>query len=145
MLRDDVLLVEADFGKHFISRRLGKAGVMGLSDLMLSDGDPSECILPTPLGDLWVLGSGSIGERESVELPFDSITSIVNKLDEFGCLVFDLPVSEDLSSCFSIAPKLDGVVMVVDAAQMDHRHIIRVRKQLEEYGVDVIGMAINKS
>lgn len=145
VLRDDVLLVEADFGKHFISRRLGKAGIMGLSDLMLADGDPNECILPTPLGDLWVLGSGSVGERDSVELPFDSIASIVSKLDDFGCMVFDLPVADDLSSCFSLAPKLDGVVLVVDAAQMDHRHIIRVRKQLESYDVDVIGMAINKS
>jgi len=145
VLRDDVLLVEADFGKHFISRRLGKAGFTGLSDLMLAESNPEECILPTPLGDLWVLGSGSVGERDSVELPFDSVTTIVNQLDGYGCLVFDLPVANDLSSCFSIAPKLDGVILVVDAAQMDHRNIIRVRKKLEDYGVDVIGMAINKS
>lgn len=145
VLRNDVLLVEADFGKHFISRRLGKAGFIGLSDLMLNKGSLDDCILPTPLGDLWVLGSGSVGERNSVELPFDSLPSIISKLNEYGCLVFDLPIADDLSSCFSMAPKLDGVVLVVDAAQMDHRHIIRVRKKLEDYDVDVIGMAINKS
>ena len=146
VMRDDVLLVEADFGKHFISRRLGKAGISGLSDLMIDEGsNPTEFILPTPLGDLWVLGSGSVSERDSVELPFETLPPIMSKLDDFGCLVFDLPVADDLTSCFSLAQKIDGVILVVDAAKMDHRNIIRVRKKLESYGVDIIGMAINKS
>ncbi len=141
-----MLLVEADFGKHFISRRIGTAGGAGLSEMIQSGIDTDQCILPTPLGDLAVLGSGSMNERDSLELPFDVVGSMIQeKFSAFGYLVFDLAVADDLTSCLSIAPSLDGTILVVDAAQIDYRQIGKVKKRLENFGVEIIGMVINKA
>lgn len=143
---DHVLLVEADFGKHFVSRKLGFAGTPGLSEIIVSGNNPEECILPTPIGDLSVLGSGHISEQESVEMPFDLLGPILdNNFDQFGYLIFDLSVANDLSSCYSILPYLDGVIIAVDAANIDRKQIGRAKTRLASMGVELIGMVINRT
>jgi capsular exopolysaccharide synthesis family protein len=144
--RDQVLLVEADFGKHFISRRLGSAGTSGLSDILLGQATASECIQRTPIDRLAVLGSGHINEVESVELPFDTMGTVLDQYCErFGYMIFDLPVASELTSCYSILPSIDGVIVVVEANKIDRRHVIRVKNRLTSCGVDILGMVINRA
>lgn len=141
---EQVLLVEADFGKHFISRRLGSAGAPGLSEVIGRGADAKECILPVPLGELSVLPSGRVSEQDSVELPFDRLGEVLDQqLGQFEFLVFDLPVANDLTSCFSMLPHLDGVMVAVDAGRIEPKQIHRARKRLADLGVDLMGMVIN--
>ena len=39
LTRDSVLLLESDFGKHYVTRRLGFARSAGLSDVILGEAD----------------------------------------------------------------------------------------------------------
>ena len=143
---DQVLLIESDFGKHFITRRLGCAGSPGLSEVISSGLDPAECILETPINDLSVLGSGHISEQESVEMPFDLLGPVMeNSFDQFGYLVFDLPVASDLTSCYSMLPSIDGVMIVVDSGKIDRKQINRARQKLAGCGAELIGLVINQS
>ena len=143
---DQVLLVEADFGKHFVSRRLGFAGTPGLSEIICSGNEPQNCILPTPIGDLSVLGSGHISEQESVEMPFDLLGPILdNNFDQFGYLIFDLSVASDLTSCYSILPYMDGVIIAVEAGNIDRKQIGRAKNRLANMGVELIGLVINRT
>jgi len=88
------LLVEADFGKHFITRRLGFSRSPGLSELLLGVAEIEESIFPTPLSDLSLMGCGRKSEQEALELPFDLLPNLIEeKLQEFGFLVFDLPLA----------------------------------------------------
>ena len=59
--------------------------------------------------------------------------------------MFDLPVASHLTACYSIASQLDGVILTVEAKQIDQRLINRFRKQMETFGVEIIGVVINKS
>ncbi len=143
---DQVLLVESDFGKHFISRRLGNAAAPGLSEILSKGVEPESCILPTPIGDLSVLGSGRVSEQESVELPFDLLDSILAaRFDRFGYLVFDLPVASELTSCYSLLPGIDAVMIVVEAGQIDGKRINRAKRRLTDCGVDLMGLVINRT
>ena len=98
------------------------------------------------MDDLFVLGSGHISEQESVELPFDLLDPILNNnFDEFGYLVFDLPVACDLTSCYSILPSLDGVMIVVDADKIDRKQICRAKQKLTGCDSELIGLVINQA
>ena len=142
---DHVLLVESDFGKHFVSRKLGFAGRPGLSEIIVGGNDPQECIVPTSIDDLSVLGSGHISEQESLEMPFDLLGPILEKnFDQFGYLIFDLPVASDLTSCYSILPNLDGVMIAVEAGNIDRKVIGRAKNRLANMGIELIGLVINQ-
>lgn len=143
---DRVLLAEADFGKHFISRKLGSGGSPGLSEIISAAVEPSECVLATPINGLSVLGSGHISEQESVEMPFDRLGTILEEdFSQFGYLVFDLPVANDLTSCYSLLPHIDGVMIAVEADKIDRKQIARSKNRIAQSGADLVGLIINRA
>lgn len=143
---DNVLLAEADFGKHFISRRLGSGGAPGLSEIISSAVEPSKCILATPIDGLSVLGSGHISEQESVEMPFDRLGNVLEEgFTQFGYIIFDLPVASDLTSCYSLLPHIDGVALAVEADKIDRKQIARSRNRIANCGADLIGLILNRA
>ena len=144
--RSKILLVESDFGKHYVTRRLGYSRAPGLSELLLGVAELEESIFPTPMADLSILGCGRKTDQEALELPFDLLPHLMNeKLNEYGFMIFDLPLANHLTACHSIAPHLDGIILTVESNQIDQRQISRFRKQLESHGVEIIGVVLNKA
>lgn len=144
--REKILLVESDFGKHYLTRRLGRARAAGLAELILGVDEPEDIINETPLKGLSVIGCGRKSGQEALELPFDLVPNVIaEKFSEFAFTVFDLPVASHLTACYSLASQLDGVILTVEANQIDQRQINRFRKQMDTYGVEIIGVVINKS
>ncbi len=144
--RTRTLLVESDFGQHYITRRLGQARSAGLSELLISVAGMDEVVHETPITDLQVMGCGRKSDQEALELPFDFLPDLfAEKMHEYGYAVFDLPVSNHLTACHAISPFLDGIILTVEANQIDHRLINRFRKNAANLGVEIIGMVINKS
>lgn len=144
--RTSAILVESDFGKHYITRRLGYARAPGLSELLLDVADIEETVFPTPFSQLSIMGGGRKSDQEALELPFDMLPNVMSeKLSEYGFVVFDLPLASHLTACHSIAPYLDGIVLTVEANQIDQHQIDRFKKQLANHNVEVIGVVLNKA
>ncbi len=144
--RTRTLLVESDFGQHYITRRLGQARSAGLSELLLNVAEMEEVVHETPITDLQVMGCGRKSDEEALELPFDLLPELLSeKMVEYGYAIFDLPVSNHLTACHAISPYLDGLILTIEANQIDHRQIDRFRMNAATFGVEVIGMVINKS
>ena len=143
--RSKVLLVESDFGKHFITRRLGNARKLGLSELLSGMADLEETICETPIRNLDALGCGQVNEQIALELPFDELPSVItSSFTEYGYAIFDLPVASNLTACYSLVPSLDGVILNVEANQIDQKLISRFRNSMKGLNVPIIGMVINK-
>ena len=146
LLRNPVLLVESDFGKHYISRLLGFGRAPGLGELLLGVAEFDEAVFPTPVTNLSVLGAGRKSDQEALELPFDPLPHLMSEqLNEFGFMVFDLPLANHLTACHSVTPHLDGVVLVIESNQIDQRQISRFRRQLESQGIEIVGVVLNKA
>ncbi len=144
--RTATLLVESDFGSHYITRRLGQARSAGLSEMLIGVAEVDDVVHETPITDLHVLGSGRKTDQEALELPFDLLPELTStQFTDYGYLIFDLPMATPLTACDAITPFLDGVILTVEANQIDHRLINRFRKNAESFGVEIIGLVINKS
>lgn len=144
--RSSTLLIESDFGSHYVSRRLGHAKSPGLSEMLLGVASSEETIIATPIADVSIMNCGTKSGDEALELPFDTLDPILHEtLSQFGYTIFDLPVATNLTACHSIAPYLDGIILTVDSNLIDQHQITRFKKQIESYGVDVIGIVLNKS
>ena len=143
--RSKVLLVECDFGRHFITRRLGTGRQMGLSELLTGVVEMEEVITPTPIQNLDAMGCGQVSEQVALELPFDELPQVMNRCFlDYGYAIFDLPVTTNLTACHSVAPSLDGIILNVEANQIDHKLITRFRNAMHALNVPIVGMVINK-
>lgn len=139
------LLIEADGGRHSLSRRVARSKA-GLVQWLQDDADPRDCLVELPVEGVWVMGPGSTDPRDLLELPFHGLaTRIQDQLDQFSHVVWDLPVAEDLTACFSICPELDGVVLVVPADGIDPKAVQRFQRQLADCETDLVGMVINQA
>ena len=144
--RSRTLLVESDFGQHYVTRRLGQARSVGLGELLIGVTPMEDVVHETPITDLQVMGCGQKSDQEALELPFDLLPELFSeKMGEYGHVVFDLPIANHLTACYAVAPYLDGIILTVEANQIDHRQINSFRKTAASLGVDIIGMVINKS
>ena len=143
--RSRVLLVEADFGRHFITRRLGQARSPGLSELLIGFAEIDEVVHETPITDLDVIGCGRKSDQESLELPFDRLPELIHEyFSQYQYVVFDLPIANHLTACHSITPHVDGLILTVEANQIDHRQINRFKKHVSGTNGEIIGLVINK-
>jgi tyrosine-protein kinase Etk/Wzc len=143
--RSRVLLVESNFGRHFITRRLGHARQHGLSELLTGMTEMEKVVTETPIRDLDVIGCGQVDDQVALELPFDELPSMMNRsFIDYGYTVFDLPMASHLTACHSIAPSLDGIILTVEANHIDQKMITRFRNSMRSLGVPIVGMVINK-
>ncbi|MEM9942209.1 MAG: CpsD/CapB family tyrosine-protein kinase, partial [Planctomycetota bacterium] len=135
-----ILLVESDLGRHYITRKLGLARSPGLSELLLGEASIEETVFETPITNLSILGSGRKSDQEALDLPFENLGPIIEEhLDNFNYLVFDLPLASQLTTCQAIVPFLDGVILTVEANQIDRQQIKRVQQQFKSNGIEIIG------
>ena len=143
--RSKVLLVESNFGRHFITRRLGHARQHGLAELLTGMAEMDKVVAETPIRNLDVMGCGQVDEQIALELPFDELPSVMNRnFIDYGFTIFDLPMASQLTACHSIVPSLDGVILTVEANHIDHKLISRFRNSMQSLGVPIVGMVINK-
>lgn len=143
--RSRTLLVESNFGKSFLSRRLGQARRPGLSEVLVEMAEMEDSVCETPIGGLDLLGAGQVTDQVALELPFDQLPQTIDRcFVDYRYAVFDLPPANHLTACYSIVPHLDGVILAVEASQIDHRCIGRFRQLVQGLGVPIIGLVINK-
>jgi len=143
--RSKVLLVECDFGRHFITRRLGNGRKMGLSELLAGMTEMEEIVTETPIRNLEAMGCGQVNEQVALELPFDELPAVINRnFIDYGYTFFDLPVANNLTACYSMVPALDGIILNVEANQIDHKLVSRFQSSMQAINVPILGMVINK-
>lgn len=146
VVEQDVLFVEADFGKPFLLRQRGSK-TPGLSEVLDGSVDTNDAIVQ--LKDqqhLYLMPPGRSKETESVELPLGNLKNVIaDQFSRFDFSVFDLPIADGLSACDSLASQLDGVILVVDANDIDQRRVESFRSRMQRMGVEIIGLVINKA
>ena len=142
---DSVLLIESDFGRPFISRRLGVADSAGLSDIIRCEVEPTQCIVDSPIEKFSVLSAGRVSEQDSLELPFEQLENVLKcQFERFGFLVFDLPVANELTSCYSIVPHLDGIIITIGEDRIDRKQIAEAKQRVAACGSELVGVVINR-
>ena len=125
---------------------LGVAKQPGLTEVLCGQVEFKKAVHKTPLDDLFLMGCGLASDQESLEMPFELLTPMMEeRMNEFGYMVFDLPLADHLTACQSITPHLDGVILTVESNQIDQQQVNRFRSQIESVGTDVIGVVINKA
>ena len=123
----------------------GQQNPSGLSDVVLSEIDLEQSIYQTDRPNLFVLPCGKPVSFPSYVFDGETLTDILNKLrDRFDFIIFDAaPIGAYSESSF-LAPKVDGVILVIEAERTKREVVRNIKKEMETAGVNILGVVLNK-
>jgi capsular exopolysaccharide synthesis family protein len=141
-----VLLVDANVTQPSIEQTFNVLHQScGLTDVLYGEADPWECVQESPVEHLRLMSAGVTKPHAAPTYSPDRISELLDAFKhEFRLIVFDLPVANELSTCYALASGLDGVLLVVEAEKVRSHVAQRAVKQLAEARANVLGVVFNK-
>ena len=144
-LGNKVLLIDADLRKPSVYRKLRLQNAKGLSSVLVdfcSFDDAKVSINP----NLDVLVSGPTPPNPSELLGSDRMTDILDKLNEiYDYIIIDTPPINVVSDAILLAPKTEGVLMVVQDRKTTHEQFKRSVASLNFANTRLLGAVLNCS
>lgn len=138
-----VILIDCDFKKRGVSRKLGIGNPFGVSDIVFGNKKLDECIQKVEYID--VLPSGGVPNNTSMLLNSKVMKNLVNELREKYDYVFiDSPPICRLNDACIIAQYVDGTVLVNASKEIDSKVAKLTLEKLKKVGANVIGVVLNK-
>lgn len=138
-----VILIDCDFKKRGVSRKLGISNPFGVSDIVFGNKKLDECI--QKVEDIDVLPSGGVPNNTSMLLNSKAMKNLVSELREKYDYVFiDSPPICRLNDACIIAQYVDGTVLVNASKEIDPKVAKLTLEKLKKVGANIIGVVLNK-
>jgi non-specific protein-tyrosine kinase len=141
-----VVLVDADLRRPSLHRVFGVPNATGLSTLFVMDNPTLVGLLrPTPIETLQLLPSGPLPPNPVELMASDRMEEIITLLTgEADFVIFDSPPLLSVADSVTLAARLDGVVLVVDAGRTRSGLLARAAELLNQAHAHVWGVVLNR-
>jgi Mrp family chromosome partitioning ATPase len=142
---DSVLLIDANPLRPALHGLFEIAPAPGFSEWMSDILDPLECVHASSVPGLSVMPWGEVSDRTVMMMEPAALVEKFDSLSEnYGLILFDLPAAGETGLGVNLARSLSGVVLVLEAESSRQRAAIRAKHQLENAGVNILGVVLNK-
>ena len=141
-----VLLVDADLRKSVLASRLRVRGrTRGLSHFLSGQANADELLNETDVPGFYIMFAGTRVPNASELLGGESFGKLIPALKNvFDYVIVDAAPVGQVIDCAVMAPKLDGVLLVVDTTHNSHKLERRIKQQLEMAGAKILGVILNR-
>ncbi|MEO8604599.1 MAG: CpsD/CapB family tyrosine-protein kinase [bacterium] len=136
-----VLLVEGNLRTPSFAQRLPIGKGPGLAEFLAGEASPSSLIAPLDERNLSVI---SAGFRPAV-IDCEAIAgAIAQVMEQFDFVIIDLPPVNRYADASILAPKVDGVILVVEADRTPVVDAESAKKSLDRVGARIFGVVLNR-
>jgi protein-tyrosine kinase len=140
-----VLIIDGNFRTSSLNRAFKVKNNGGFTEIV-SAGAPFEAhIQPTDRQNLFVLTTGQISllpaevfEGKAIELLLDELKQ------KFDFIIFDAAPVIEFPDSYALAPKVDGIILVVGAEQTSIDEAQRAKRNIEQAGGRLLGVVLNR-
>ncbi len=140
-----VLLVDANFRTPGLHRVFGTGHNGGMYDLLQFDGHSSFQFKKVGPGDLYLLPSGVNRAVNNGYFESQRFDIFLNKVrDRFDYIILDSAPVNRFPDCQAICARVDGVIIVITYGKTRRQVALRVKKELEDAGANLLGVVINR-
>lgn len=141
-----VVLVDADLRKSALASRLRYRGKpLGLSHHLSGMANADEMLCETDVKGFYMVFSGARVPNPAELLGSASFDKLIAALREtFDYVIVDAAPLGQVIDAAIIAPKLDGVMMVINATNNSYKNEQRIMHQLERSGGKILGVILNR-
>lgn len=116
----------------------------GLSTMMIEDNAlMNPPLQETEVNDLWVLTSGALPPNPVDVLGSARIEQVLQQLAQMAdFLIFEMPPTLVAADALVLGPKLNGVLLIVQANKSRRDHTAKAKAQLARVGVNLLGAVL---
>lgn len=143
-----VLVIDADLRHPQLHNYLGIVNSRGLSDLLSDENlDLEDVIQQSPVDpNLSVLTAGQPSPDPTRILASERMTDVTKRLQEtYDFIIYDMPPVLGLADAILVAPRVDGVLMVVRLGKTNRTSIMQALDSLKVSKASVLGTIANGS
>jgi non-specific protein-tyrosine kinase len=139
-----VLAVDCDLRRASLHSLFGLSNGRGLTNMLLDESLTVPPAQDTAVPNLRVLTSGTLPPNPSELLASGAMARVLTSLrDAAEMIVFDAPPVGAVTDAAILAPRTDGVLLVIDAGVTQRDAARRARAQLEKVNARVLGVVLN--
>jgi len=142
---DRILLVDANFRTSSVHKRFDKSKKDGLTDLIKGRANLEWVIKRTEKSNIYMVTSGNhassaLGVFDTTRM--DMFLQFCR--EKFKYAVFDSAPCNAFPDPSILAPKMDGVILVVEAEKTRWEVAQKAKEELEKAGARILGVVLNK-
>ena len=140
-----VLLIDGDMRLPSVAKKMEIENAPGLSNLFVSGGTGRLNVVNSGVLNNWyILPAGDIPPNPSELLGSKRMKAILKAFsDNFDFILLDLPPVNIVSDGLTLAPLLDGMIVVVREDYTDKRSLDACVKHLEMANVKILGFVMD--
>ncbi|MGN0718620.1 MAG: polysaccharide biosynthesis tyrosine autokinase [Anaerovoracaceae bacterium] len=144
-----VLYVDADMRKSVMMNRyqiqMEQKGQMGLTHFLSNQASLEDVIVDTNVEGLSMILTGPLSPNPTELLAGKRMDLLLEaSKNHFDAVIIDSPPLGMVIDAAVLAPKCDGVILVIESDSVSRRAEMKVKKQLELTGCRILGAVLNK-
>jgi non-specific protein-tyrosine kinase len=137
-----VLLVEGNLRMPSFARLLPAPANGGLSDFISGQSSAEAVIARIEALNLSVIVAGATGRRS---LDLEQVAALLVRLrPQFDFIIIDAPPVNGYADAAILAPKVDGVILVVEADRTPVTEAEMAKRQLDKVDARILGVVLNR-
>jgi capsular exopolysaccharide synthesis family protein len=142
---EQVLVVDANLRNPAIHRFLNLEQKNGFTDVLLGRAAVSEVIKKTTISNLFAITCGTRSTTPSSLLESDQLLLIIEQLKPLAdWVLFDAPPVIACNDARTLAARMDGVIMVIEAEKTRCEVVNSARQRMESSAANILGAVLNK-
>jgi len=139
-----VCLIDSDLRRPSLHRLFGLGNAMGLTTALLHETPVAEAARPTRVENLTLVTSGPVPPNPAELLSSKAMQQFLEGAGAaYDVVILDSAPVLAVSDASALAPRSDGVVLVVRVRVTPHQAVQRAIEQLEGVGGKVAGILLN--
>ncbi len=140
----NTLLVDTDLRRPVLHGIFDMPRVEGLTNLLVSRASLEETIKQTKIENLKIITSGTLPPNPSELLASHSMDRFIEEVSSsFDIVLFDSPPVIAVTDAMVLAPKLDGIVLVVKSGETGKEALSRSNVLLNNVKANLFGIILN--
>lgn len=138
-----VCLVDGDLRRPVVAKLFGADNWSGLTTALIGQTSLTECLRETTIPHLTILTSGPIPPNPAELLGSSRMTQLLAGLeDSFDIVIIDSPPVLAVTDAAVMAPKVDGVLMVIRSGVVARVQAARAKAALESVKARLLGAVL---
>lgn len=139
-----VLVIDADLRRPSQHAYFSIEQANGLTEVITSEITPDMAIQKTEFENVFVMPAGAAVENPAELLQSQKVDALLNELsDQFDLIIVDLPPVLAVSDPLILAPRINGVAMVVRVANAEIEQVTSAARRLRSAGGNLVGCFVN--
>lgn len=137
-----ILLLDCDLRRPRVHKNFRLSNIKGLTDLLVEGGEVKEFV-QRYTESLDILTTGKIAPNPAEMLASARMEEVLEKLKEqYDCIIIDSPPVMAVADSLILAPRVDGVLLVVRYEKTKGKLLLESKKKLDSVGANIIGATI---